>query len=243
MALLPAVRHGRRFHGAVSPVPNQTVHRKFRSTRGRGACVKRDQFIWTHPDTDRVVGKWRRAHQRNASLWVGTWRHAKHLSHPSYVPTSGVVVDVERKRHASRGVVNRGGDADPHERVSCPNADEVCRRAVAVVGQEHVVVVGVGVRLEVKRQEVDLDRVTWRARAQGDGVILVAVGVLGVRRPAVVVGEENGVSCVAIHRVGSSFGNGDKNLPLGPTFCHAEAERQGKHNTQRRIHHGQFNSA
>ena len=186
-------------HRAVAPVPNQAVHREFRRTRNRTTRVERHGLVRANPHADGVVGERRRADQRNARLRVTARGHAAHFSHPSHVTASGVVVHVQGERHTPRGVVDAGSDADTHKRVAraCPYQIRV--RVGAIEGVQHVVVVGVGVGLEVKRQEIHLHRVARFAGTKRDGEVVVGVRVLKVGGPAVVVHEINRLACVAIN--------------------------------------------
>ena len=232
MAQLISIGYGSRFHCAISPVPNQRVHRKFRSPWDGAARIESHHLVRTHPHADGVVRERRGTHQLNARLRVRTWRHARHFCHPSLIPTSGVVVDVQLERHTPRRVVNGSRDAHPHKRIASPCTYQIRTRVVPVEREKHVVVVGVGVGLKVEGQEVHLHRIARFTGAERDGVVLIGVRILKVCASAVVVREVNRFRRIAIHRDGAAIRDWDHDSFLGLDALKTSPQQDRCHHPQ-----------
>ena len=219
----------RGFHRSITPVPNQRIDWKLGGAWQRATGIKSHNLIRAYTHTDGVVREWCRTHQLDARFGVRARGHTGHFGHPSLVTAGGVVVHIELKGHTARRVVNRSGDAHPHKRVArtCPH--QIGAGVVAVERQKDVVVVGVGVGLEVKRQKVHLHGVPWLVGAQRDGVILVGVWILEIRSAAVVVGKVDGFRRIAIHCDNASVRDGNHNAFLGLSAVQTEHQSHHHH--------------
>ncbi len=154
------------------------------------------------------------------------------------ITARGVVVHVQLERHTPRRIVNRRRNAYSYKGIARPSTHQIGTGVVAIVREQYVVVVGVCIGLEVKRQKVDLHRISRLIRAQRDGVVLVGIGVLEIGPTRVVIREVDGLSGTTLDGHISSR-NGDNNAFLSlrgiQPHCHSN-EGQDLKSKKRSVH-------
>ena len=167
-----------RIDGAVIEIPHPILQGKSCLSHGTG-IPKRHRLIEAHPDAERVRVRERRVDDGTCRGRSGTGRRAGDVGLPAGSRGIARAVVLEDESQATGRVVDGGRDGQPLQRIARVVSHGRGTRIGTIVNEQIVTVVGVRVRLEPERHEINRNSVSRIVRTQRVGEIFVGVRISG----------------------------------------------------------------